>query len=180
MNLTLSDLDILNRCLYVPGGKGIADRTVWFSLNTQIVLKDYLDWRSKFNRISDRFFIYDKVAVKSPYALYSKNFRTVAIDAKLRSSKKGRDRSNFTIHDLRHSYTVKALIEIYKSNLNIHECVIELSANLGHGSIKETYWYVEAVPELTAAADLPLLGGPPFKLEFGGYGPPCWVDRNEV
>ena len=28
--------------------------------------------------------------------------------------------------------------------------------------------------------DLPLLGGPPFKLEFGGYGPPCWVDRNEV
>jgi hypothetical protein len=28
--------------------------------------------------------------------------------------------------------------------------------------------------------DLPLLGGPPFKLEFGGYGPPCWTDRNEV
>ena len=30
------------------------------------------------------------------------------------------------------------------------------------------------------STDLPLLGGPPFKLEFGGYGPPCWVDRNEV
>ncbi len=28
--------------------------------------------------------------------------------------------------------------------------------------------------------DLPLLGGPPFKLEFGGYGPPCWPDRNAV
>ena len=33
---------------------------------------------------------------------------------------------------------------------------------------------------IAVGIDLPLLGGPPFKLEFGGYGPPCWVYRNEV
>ena len=33
---------------------------------------------------------------------------------------------------------------------------------------------------LSPISDLPLLGGPPFKLEFGGYGPPCWPDRNAV
>ena len=33
---------------------------------------------------------------------------------------------------------------------------------------------------LRRGTDLPLLGGPPFKLEFGGYGPPCWPDRNAV
>jgi len=152
LNLKLHDLDVHKRCLYVPGGKGIADRTVWFSSNTQSVLKNYLDWRRSFNRTSDRFFIYDKVDAKGPYALYSNNFREVAINAKLRSPKKGRHRSNFTTHDLRHSYTVEALIEIYKSDLNIHESVIELSANLGHESTKETYWYVEVVPELAAAA----------------------------
>lgn len=75
----------------------------------------------------------------------------------MRSPKKGRYRSNFTIHDLRHSYTVRALIEIYKSDLNAHEAVVELSASLGHKSLDHTYWYVEAVPELTAAATIRMM-----------------------
>lgn len=152
LNLKQSHMNLRNRCVYIPGGKGIADRTVWFSSNTQTVLSNYLEWRRNYDRTSDRFFIFDKVNPKTAYDMYARNFRMVAIKSKLRLQKKGRDRSNFTIHDLRHSYTVKALIEIYRSDLNVHEGIIELSATLGHKGLNETYWYVEAVPELVDAA----------------------------
>lgn len=152
LNLNQSHMDLSKRCLYVPGGKGRADRTVWFSSNTQIVLRSYLEWRRDYDRTTDRFFIFDKVNAKTAYDMYAKNFRKIAIESNLRLPKKGRDRVNFTIHDLRHSYTVNALIKIYNSNLNVHECIIELSATLGHTGLNETYWYVEAVPELVDAS----------------------------
>ena len=152
LNLRLDHLDLKRRSIYVSGGKGIADRTIWFSVNTQTALENYHKWRLTYGRNSTRFFIYDKVDTKGPYAIYLKNFQKIASEEKLRSAKSGRHRSNFIIHDLRHSYTVNALINIYKSNLNIHECIIELSATLGHKSLNHTYWYVEQVPELTDAA----------------------------
>lgn len=152
LNLNQSDINLSKRSIYIPGGKGQADRTVWFSSNTHIALSSYLEWCRDYERTTDRFFIFDKVNPKTAYTMYANNFRKVAIESKLRKPKKGRDRSNFTIHDLRHSYTVNALIEIYKSDLNVHESIIELSATLGHKGPTETYWYVEDVPALVDAA----------------------------
>ena len=65
---------------------------------------------------------------------------------------KGRLRTNLTIHDIRHSFAVNSLIKIYESGVDVNEAIEQLSSIMGHKTINETYWYIEAVPELIAAA----------------------------
>jgi integrase/recombinase XerD len=56
------------------------------------------------------------------------------------------------IHDLRHTFAVKTLINAYKSGLPIENQVYTLSVYLGHIGPSSTYWYFSAVPELMALA----------------------------
>ncbi len=56
------------------------------------------------------------------------------------------------IHDMRHSFAVKTLIDWHRRGLDVDRELYKLSAWLGHKSPKETYWYLEAVPELLQIA----------------------------
>lgn len=56
------------------------------------------------------------------------------------------------VHDLRHTFAVRTLLGWYRSGLDIDCEMPKLSAYLGHGSPANTYWYVEAVPELMQLA----------------------------
>ena len=56
------------------------------------------------------------------------------------------------LHDLRHSFAVHALIDWYRDGLDIDVEMYKLSVWLGHKSPRESYWYVESVPELLALA----------------------------
>jgi integrase len=56
------------------------------------------------------------------------------------------------IHDLRHTFAVKVMINWYKEGKNIDQEMLKLVTYLGHKSITHTYWYIEAVPELLALA----------------------------
>ena len=51
-------------------------------------------------------------------------------------------------HDLRHSLTVRSLIEWYRAGEDIDQRMPLLSTYLGHVDPASTYWYLEAVPEL--------------------------------
>ena len=52
------------------------------------------------------------------------------------------------LHDLRHTMAVRTLIDWYRSGLDPDREMYKLSTWLGHSSPSETYWYLEAVPEL--------------------------------
>ena len=52
------------------------------------------------------------------------------------------------LHDLRHTMAVRTLVDWFRSGLDPDREMYKLSAWLGHGSPGETYWYLEAVPEL--------------------------------
>lgn len=52
------------------------------------------------------------------------------------------------IHDLRHRFAVKTLVEWYRAGLDAEREMPKLSAYLGHVHVADTYWYIEAVPEL--------------------------------
>ena len=56
------------------------------------------------------------------------------------------------IHDLRHSFAVRTMLDAYESGLDGQAVLAVLSTYLGHADPKATYWYLSASPELMAAA----------------------------
>jgi len=56
------------------------------------------------------------------------------------------------IHDLRHTFAVRTIIDWYKADLDVDREMYKLTAFLGHKKPQHTYWYIEAVPELLELA----------------------------
>jgi integrase len=56
------------------------------------------------------------------------------------------------IHDLRHSFAVRTVLDAYEAGLDGQAALAVLSTYLGHVNPKATYWYLTASPELMAAA----------------------------
>jgi len=56
------------------------------------------------------------------------------------------------VHDLRHSFTVAALLHWYRAGADVPALLPSLSTYLGHVAPASTYWYLEAAPELLAVA----------------------------
>lgn len=52
-------------------------------------------------------------------------------------------------HDFRHAYAVATLLDWYRVGENVDAKLPQLSAMLGHAKPEHTYWYLQAVPELT-------------------------------
>ncbi len=56
------------------------------------------------------------------------------------------------IHDLRHSFAVRTVIDWHRDGENVDARLPALSAYLGHRDPRSTYWYLSAAPELLALA----------------------------
>ncbi|MDX0753302.1 tyrosine-type recombinase/integrase [Sinorhizobium medicae] len=56
------------------------------------------------------------------------------------------------IHDLRHTFAVRTMLNWYRSGHDVGREMIKLTTWLGHASPTDTYWYLEAVPELLELA----------------------------
>lgn len=56
------------------------------------------------------------------------------------------------IHDLRHTFAVRTLLNWYRNSKEPAREMIKLSTYLGHPNPAHTYWYIEAVPELLELA----------------------------
>lgn len=56
------------------------------------------------------------------------------------------------IHDLRHSFAVRTLIDWYRAGVDVDSRMAVLSIYLGHVNPAGTYWYLSASPELMALA----------------------------
>lgn len=65
------------------------------------------------------------------------------------------------VHDLRHSFTVRQLLEWQRNGDDVNARMPVLSAYLGHVSPEGTYWYLTAVPELMELAAARLVKGEP-------------------
>jgi integrase/recombinase XerD len=64
----------------------------------------------------------------------------------------GRDRPGSTrrprIHDLRHTFATRALEQCAMRRADVARDFVALSTYLGHGHVRQTYWYLEATPDL--------------------------------
>lgn len=55
-------------------------------------------------------------------------------------------------HDLRHTFATRTMIEAYRSGRDPARTLTLLSAWLGHSNPADTYWYLQAAPEVAAIA----------------------------
>jgi integrase len=56
------------------------------------------------------------------------------------------------IHDLRHSFAVRTLVDWYRDGENVQTRLAWLATYMGHRDPRFTYWYLSASPELLALA----------------------------
>jgi integrase len=56
------------------------------------------------------------------------------------------------LHDLRHRFAVRTLIDWYRSDTDIEARLPVLSTFLGHAHVSSTYWYLNEHPELMRLA----------------------------
>jgi integrase/recombinase XerD len=58
---------------------------------------------------------------------------------------------------MRHRFAARTLIHWYRAGLDVERELPKLATYLGHVHFNETYWYLEAVPELLQLATNRLL-----------------------
>jgi integrase len=54
------------------------------------------------------------------------------------------------IHDLRHTFIVRRVLEWYRAGVNVDAKMAALATYVGHVTPHSTYWYLTAIPELMA------------------------------
>jgi integrase len=62
------------------------------------------------------------------------------------------DRFGPRIHDLRHTFAVRTLEDWYRKGKDVEKYLPYLTTYLGHGHVRDTYWYITGVPELMQLA----------------------------
>ena len=97
---------------------------------------------------------------KLSYRIVSRTFRELCITAGL---PKQASFANLRLHDLRHTFAVRALERCPHDRDAVSAHMLALSTYMGHASIKSTYWYLDSTPQLmqdiAMAAESLIYGG---------------------
>lgn len=56
------------------------------------------------------------------------------------------------VHDLRHTFVVRRVLLWQQQGVDVDQAMLSLSTYIGHAGVADTYWYLQAVPELLAVA----------------------------
>lgn len=56
------------------------------------------------------------------------------------------------IHDLRHTFVVRRILLWQRQGVDVDQAMLSLSTYVGHAMVTNTYWYLQAVPELMAVS----------------------------
>jgi site-specific recombinase XerD len=56
------------------------------------------------------------------------------------------------LHDMRHRLAARTLVRWYREGRDVDRELPKLAMYLGHGHVSDTYWYIEAIPELLQLA----------------------------
>ena len=62
------------------------------------------------------------------------------------------DRAGPRVHDFRHRFAIRTLLDWYRQGKNVEQQLPALSTYLGHTCVRDTYWYLSACPELMEEA----------------------------
>lgn len=134
-------------------------RIVPLHATTMAVLKEYLRERRRFAKDTDVVFLSHRHGQFSKHAVIMM-FRQVCEMAGIEKDAFGK---RPRIHDLRHTFAVRALERSPVGRDRVERHIVALTTYLGHTRIESTYWYLEATPRLmrdiAAACEAVTVGG---------------------
>jgi len=148
--LDRADADLDAGVLTIREGKHGKSRLVPLHLTTTQALQAYLQLRGQScsRPRSDAVFI-SPAGTRLLYCNVHATWKQLVAAAGLRpKSAACRPR----IHDLRHSFAVRTLLDAYEGGRDGQATLALLATYLGHVDPAATYWYLTASPELMAAA----------------------------
>jgi integrase/recombinase XerD len=148
IGLDRADADLDNGLLTIRGTKSGRDRLVPLHATVTSALSGYAQRRGQLcpHPATTRFFV---SAAGTPVheRLADLAFAQLTSGLSLRTA----DRQP-RIHDLRHTFAVRQLLQWHRDGADVNAKMPVLSAYLGHVSPAGTYWYLTAVPELMELA----------------------------
>lgn len=150
-NLELQDVDLKAGVLTVRGAKFGKSRLVPLHASTRDVLADYIARRERFWRarpVSPYLFVSNR-GNRLDMGEIHRTFYVVSRQIGLRGPS---DSHGPRLHDMRHRFAVKTLLQWYQAGEDAERRLPILSAYLGHVHVADTYWYLSAWPELMREA----------------------------
>ena len=152
-SLSDADVDLVNGVITVRRGKFGKVRILPISETTSGRLAAYAKERDRLLGGARQAFFVSERDTRINRASAWHNFAIVCQHIGLRAPQRyGRHGSGPRIHDLRHTFSARTIVNWYRAGLNPRQEMIKLSTYLGHGRPEDTYWYIEAVPELLSLA----------------------------
>jgi integrase len=157
LNLDRPDVDLGDGILTIRRTKFGKSRHVPVHPSTVDALKQYADRRDRvLPKPTPAFFVSEHgIRITDCMARYT--FARLSQQLGLRSIAKSHGRGP-RLHDMRHRFAARTLIHWYRAGLDVERELPKLATYLGHVHVNETYWYLEAVPELLQLATDRLLG----------------------
>ena len=148
------DVDLDRGLVLVRHAKGGRSRTVPITGCTADRLRDYrAGMAAILGRTPDALFCCSMTGNRMAPGTAQANFAEVGRRLGLRPPPvKGRTVRGPRLHDLRHTYATRTLLDWFRQGLDVDAEMYKLSTVLGHSCPGGTYWYIEAVPELLALA----------------------------
>ncbi len=150
IRLDTNDLDFEQDLLTVRLSKFGKSRELPLRISTLDALREYLRRRDRLhpNPKASSLFI-STAGTRLLYCNVNWTFLRLVHQAGLKPrSKTCRPR----LHDLRHSFAVRTVIDAYRADADVDARLPLLSTYLGHVHPANTYWYLSAAPELLALA----------------------------
>lgn len=144
IGLARDDVDLDAGLITIRDGKFARSRLVPLHPTTTDALRSYVACRDRLcpNRLPTAFFV-SGVGTSLNYSAVRKTFVELTTATGLRTPTV-RPR----VHDLRHSFTVRTLLNWHRAGLDVGSRMTMLSTYLGHVNTSGTYWYLSAAPEL--------------------------------
>ena len=154
LHLDRADVDLAQGVLVIRRTKFGKSRLVPIHRTTQEVLRAYHDARDRIlpQLPTPAFFVSERrtrITEWSARYTFAGVSRAVGLRPPTRAHRHGRGPR---LHDMRHRFAARTLINWYRAGIDVEREISKLATYLGHVHINDTYWYLEAVPELLQLA----------------------------
>jgi integrase/recombinase XerD len=149
IRLDCDDIDWARGILAIRESKFGKSRRVPVLESTLTALDRYARVRDQFcARTTSSSFFVSMTGTRVIYRIVQQTFRRLCDSAGIGADAPSPPR----IHDLRHSFAIRTLLDWYRSGADVEAKLPTLSTYLGHRDPRSTYWYLSAAPELLALA----------------------------
>jgi integrase len=146
IGLDREDTELTEGILTIRHAKGGKTRLVPLHASARRALQRYATLRDEvFPRPSCASFFVSERGTRLSYDSVNYWFLQIAWRIGLRQPG---DRQGPRLHDLRHHFAIQTMLRWYRSKTDVEAHLPDLSTYLGHVHVRDTYWYLSAVPEL--------------------------------